>query len=360
MIATRRRCVMRVPPSGTARARAARVATIRPSIFAGERRRLATPSAGGASSAPSSSAAPGSDERAHLDVRHAHAAAASRRRASAALRARASSARRICASSSSVAGKHRPARKVIAEERRRCRHVQRRAQRLAGSCCSTIVTRRRDAVESVPARAPAPRSSSKRSRSASGESKSATGSIGPRQSIELDHALAVDAGRAAVGDRVVVAVVDVDVELEHRARAATSPWKRVSVASAATGRPRKSMCAIATHAASWPTASATRHAGNAAIVRRHRERAARALRRLELGDAVDERERGEMIGDMHDERHGALNAARRRFPLRADHELAERLRREQPRNVGDLHRRLEALGRRPRTGSLAAAPGPSR
>src|SRR2546423_10158265 len=33
---------------------------------------------------------------------------------------------------------------------------------------------------------------------------------------------------------------------------------------------------------------------------------------------------------------------RLRLPLRADDQLAERFRREQARNVGDLHRRLEA------------------
>jgi hypothetical protein len=41
--------------------------------------------------------------------------------------------------------------------------------------------------------------------------------------------------------------------------------KRVSLASAATGRPRKAIFCIDTQAASWPTASATRQDGNAAM-----------------------------------------------------------------------------------------------
>ena len=41
-----------------------------------------------------------------------------------------------------------------------------------------------------------------------------------------------------------------------------SPVSSFAPANAATGRPRNDTCAMATHAASWPTASATRHDAN--------------------------------------------------------------------------------------------------
>src|ERR1022692_4230373 len=132
----------------------------------------------------------------------------------------------------------------------------------------------------------------------------------------------------------------------------TSPSNRVSVANAATGRPRKFTWLIASHAASWPTASATRQGGKArtppgtqnepcalepatnSVMRSTNENAAKcAVMRASRGRSSEPQGPGP-----------ARSGCGRRFALSTHHQLAERLGSEQAGNVRDLHRRLEAFG----------------
>src|SRR5215471_7939751 len=102
------------------------------------------------------------------------------------------------------------------------------------------------------------------------------------------------------------------------------------------------MALIDTHAASWPTASATRQRGNSAT----NDGTANTPRACLAGSSSVMRSTNEkaakcssMQGDAP-KQSGAYTS----FLLRANHQLAKSLRREQPRNVGDLHRSLEAIG----------------
>ncbi len=233
-----------------------------------------------ASSASSVEHVAGRDERAHLHVGHPRRAPGRVPAGQSVASPRAACARPICASSSSVAGNTGRRGKWSAKNGADAGTCSVARRRLAGH--ASPCARRRGARRRGSGRAARPRRAAARSapRSASGESNSSTGSIGPRQSTSSITRCAVDARPAARRRPRRRRSVSISTASSSVSPGATSARKRVSLASAATGRPRKPMCSIATHAASWPTASATRHDGNAAHVRRHREtRRARAARR---------------------------------------------------------------------------------
>ncbi len=112
----------------------------------------------------------------------------------------------------------RAAREMVAEERRRLRVRASVAVADLPGTSAPGSTRKPSMPWKRPAGAPELQSTPKRSRSAAGESNSVSGSIGPRQSIRLERARAVDVGPAVIGDRVVVAALELDSELERLAR----------------------------------------------------------------------------------------------------------------------------------------------
>ena len=287
---------------------------------------VASPSRPGRIRAPRPQRAARRRERAHLDVGHARrheVGARGQRDDSAATRERERRSARRAAASPETPG---------AAESDRRRTAPRAAPRACRGATSrhAAVARARAAGRTPWKRsggAPPSASVAKHARIAAGSSNSASGSIGPTQSGSSITRSPPMSRPAVVGDRVVVAGLD----RRSRGRAcrpgAAARTKRVSCASAATGRPRKPSFAIATQAASWPIASASRHDGNASIAGRDAKRAARARAGHERGDPVDERERGEVIRSSGCTRR---SAGRLRVALRPDDELA---------NVSGVNRR---------------------
>ena len=212
-------------------------------------------------SAPSSSVWPGVVNERDLDVGHARSDSGSAAR-HAALRSASLRCELHLRIEQQRRRKHGPPRKVIAEKRRRSGTCSVARIDCAGNVLGDDRRVQLDAAEAV-RRAPSPHSSAKRSRSRIGRIE-----LGRRQHRseamrQFDRALAADARPAAVGDRFVVAVG----RSRHRVRAAGPDAARRGIASLSpapppAGREIRSAL-IATHAASWPTASATRRDGNA-------------------------------------------------------------------------------------------------
>ena len=191
-----------------------------------ERDLASTPSAGGAQLGGDARARwPGRDERAHLHVRHARRARRRRRGASASPRAASSHARgrsahRAAASPETPGGAENDRRRTAPS----CGTVQRRAQPTSPGTRSTTSTSRGAHAAKAARRRAARRAAARSARAAPPANRTRRPAASGRGSrLSSITRLPSTVAAAAVGDRIVVAVVDVDVELERARPAATSP-----------------------------------------------------------------------------------------------------------------------------------------
>src|ERR1700730_12193854 len=181
---------------------------------------------------------------------------------------------------------------------------------------------------------PGPQSVSKSPLTASGASKSSRGSIGPTH--RDNSRTGVSATRAHPSYTTASASqLSIFTPRSRISPGAASPTMRVSPPRPATGRRRNSAWAMATQAASCPTASTTRQVekpGSPAGM------AKRPRARPPPPSAVDRYTKEKAL-----KRSGIRRAQPGPKPARDD--LAKRLRGEEPRDVRHPHRRAEAVGR---------------
>ena len=150
-------------------------------------------------------------ERAQLDVGHA---AKHRPRPACGLRHHAARKRRH-AVEQQRSRKHRAPRKMIVEERRFDRHVELRASRTVRVSCSSGVSGTGAIPRNRSACAPWLHSVVKNARIATGSSNSVERQHRPDAIVKLEHRRAADARPALVGDRIVLAGVDVDLGFQR-------------------------------------------------------------------------------------------------------------------------------------------------
>ena len=239
------------------------VAAVLPSIRAA--RRIVAPSgAGRGELGVDVDRRAGRDERAHLHVRHPRRRGLSCRRASASPRPRRPSRDRSARRAAASPGKTGRRGKWSPKNGADCGHEQRRAgaRRRGRRPCARRAARRRRGSGRPARRRRGSARSAPRARRANRTPRPAASDRGNRRARSRPSRR-----RWRARHRRPRARRSSRCRRRDRAccRARPRDRKRVSLASAATGRPRKPTCAIATHAASCPTASATRQGGNAAM-----------------------------------------------------------------------------------------------
>ena len=186
-----------------------------------------------------------------------------------------------------------PAREMVAEERRRLGDEQRRVRRDARDAAGAHDARRRDAAETARRRARATDEFEAR-RELHRRIELLDGQHRTEAVDELDHVRSVNRCAPRVGDRVLVAALDVDSEIERAAGCDRGPEARL-VGERGDGPSAKADVRHRDPCRELPDSLGDEAGRKRTDVRRHRIASARAPPRIVFDDAVDERECREVI-----------------------------------------------------------------